>query len=101
MKLYVIVRDDLPVGLQAAQAVHCAREFQHQHPEIERDWYINSKTLVLLKSPDIWSLAKSANDAHVPIALNFEPDLQNTLTAVALGPGCSARKLVKTLQLVG
>jgi len=101
MKLYVIVRDDLPVGLQAAQACHAMREFQEGYPELERNWYANSKTLVLLKSPDIWGLAKAANDAFIPIALNFEPDLQNALTAVALGPGCSARKLVKTLQLVG
>jgi hypothetical protein len=99
MKLYVIVRDDLPVGLQAAQACHALREFQESHPELERGWYANSKTLVLLKSPDIWGLAKAANDAHVPLALNFEPDLQNTLTAVALG--ATAKKLVRALPLLG
>ena len=99
MKLYVVVRDDLPVGLQAAQAAHALREFQEQHPEIERAWYANSKTLVLLKAPDLWSLAKAANDAHVPLALNFEPDLQNQLTAVALG--VQAKKLVRALPLLG
>jgi peptidyl-tRNA hydrolase len=99
MKLYVVVRDDLPVGLQAAQAAHALREFQEHHPEIERAWYANSKTLVLLKSTDIWSLAREANLAKVPIALNFEPDLQGALTAVALGT--QAKKLVRALPLLG
>lgn len=101
MKLYIVVRDDLPVGLQAAQACHAMREYQEQHPQIERVWYDTSKTLVILKCTDIWSLAREANLAKVPIALNFEPDLQGALTAVAIGPGRATRKLVQTLPLVG
>ena len=101
MKLYIIVRDDLPTGLQAAQACHAMREYQEQHPQLERVWYDTSKTLVILKCTDIWSLAREANLAKVPIALNFEPDLQGALTAIAIGPGRATRKLLQTLPLVG
>lgn len=98
-KLYIVVRGDLPVGLQAAQAVHAAREFAAQHAELERAWFAGSKTLVVLQAPDVWKLAKEATESAIPCALNFEPDLGGKLTAVAFGP--SAKKLLRELPLLG
>lgn len=98
-KLYVVVRNDLSIGLQAAQAAHALREFQEEHPELERAWFIESKTLVLLQTPDVEEFAARAAREGVTHALNYEPDLDGMLTAVALGP--DAKKMVRDLPLIG
>lgn len=100
-KLYIIVRNDLAPGLQAAQACHALREFVSAHPEIDAVWHADSKTLVLLGVPtesDLKELATRAEGRGVPLALNYEPDLGGELTAVALAAG--AKKLVNTLPLL-
>lgn len=100
-KLFIVVRSDLIPGLQAAQACHALREFGAVHPEIDVDWYSNSKTLVLLSVPtesDLKRLAARAEEKQVPLALNYEPDLGGEMTSIALSPG--AKKLVRGLPLL-
>jgi len=98
-KLYAVARADLPVGLQAAQAAHALREFQEAHKELERAWFADSKTLVLLQAPNLWELAQKATEAGIACALNFEPDMHGALTAVAFGP--EAKKLLRSLPKLG
>jgi peptidyl-tRNA hydrolase len=100
-KLYIVVRSDLPPGLQAAQACHALSEFREAHPKVYAGWFATSKTLVLLGVPgmqDLESLAGRIKAAGVDLALNYEPDLAGELTAVALAP--QARGLVRTLPLL-
>jgi len=101
-KLYIIVREDLAVGLQAAQACHALREFAEDYPKLDRDWFENSKTLVLLNVPDelsLYELAEKAEGKGIECVLNKEPDLDDQATSLALGPG--AKSLVRPLQLLG
>ncbi len=51
-KLYIIVRADLPAGLQISQSVHAARQFAACHPETERRWFTESNNVVILSVPD-------------------------------------------------
>lgn len=100
-KVYIVVRHDMEPGLQAAQACHALREFVAAHPDLDATWHANSKTLVLLSVPgeaDLERLASKAKEKDVPVALNYEPDLGGSLTAIALATG--AKKLVSSLPLL-
>lgn len=99
-KLYVIVRSDLPAGLEAAQCCHAMRLFAAEHPETERAWYEGSNNLVLLSVPSEGKLkALAANlEAHgLKVSSFTEPDLDGQTTAITVEPG--AGKLLSTLPL--
>ncbi len=103
-KLYVVVRADLPVGLQASQAVHAAQEFVLTQPRVARAWRAASNTVVLVTVPDVAGLERvrsAAADARVPVAAFEDIDLAPTLTALALGPAPGARALCRGLPLLG
>jgi len=102
MKLYVAVREDLPPGLQAAQACHAVREFTARHPDLDQEWFERSKTLVLVGVPDeaaVHALARAAAHAGAPFAVNLEPDLGDQVTAIAL-TGKEAKRLMRELPLL-
>lgn len=99
-KLFLITRADLSAGQQAVQAAHAMREFAEHHPEIERVWYRESNTLAFLVVSDeraLGVLLKRARRRDVPAAAFHEPDRNNEMTAIALGP--AARSLVSNLPL--
>lgn len=52
MKLFVIVRNDLPMNVQAVQAAHAAIDFQHLHKKTAEDWKTASNTLAILSAKD-------------------------------------------------
>jgi len=96
------VREDLPPGLQAAQACHAVREFASIHPALDQEWFDRSKTLVLVGVPDeaaVHALTRAAARAGAPFAINLEPDLDDQATAVAL-TGKEAKRLVRELPLL-
>ena len=97
-KLFVIVRADLPAGLQVAQACHALRQFVAEHPETDRAWFEGSNNLVVLQVPSEGALLALAERAHgVPASVFREPDLGDQATAIAIGPAGSA--LVAQLPL--
>lgn len=99
-KLYLITRANLPTGLRAAQFCHVSREFVSDYPETDLAWFQDSNTLVLLELPDekaLEELVIKAVQEGVPCSLFLEADLDNSLTAIALGP--QGRKLVRKLPL--
>lgn len=100
MKLYVVVRSDLPPGLQAAQLVHAMREFVHHCPDFDRQWFygrgngkepIGDKNLVLLQVPDEAALLQLIRaGVHVASVASFqEPDLGGETTAAAFSEGAA------------
>lgn len=102
-KLYVVVRADLPVGLQASQAVHAGQEFVLKHPRLARAWRRASNTVVLVTVPDVGALElllARAVLAETPATLFRDPDLEPELTAITLGPGAEARGLCRGLPLL-
>jgi peptidyl-tRNA hydrolase len=100
MKLFLVTRRDLNAGLRAAMLCHALREFTEGHEELNRKWYKNSNTLVLLETDSLDSLTVLADQAArqgVPVSRFEEPDLGGALAAIAIGP--SGRKLVRSLPL--
>lgn len=100
MKLFLIVRADLSPGQQAVQAAHALRQFVADHPRVDREWFEVSNTLALLSVPtetDLHALLKRARDRHIEVAPFREPDRDNELTAIALGP--RGKKLTQSLPL--
>ena len=93
-RLYVVVRADLPAGLQLAQACHATREFGLRHPEVDV-----GDNLVVLHVPgeaELRRIVDAAGEA-LPVAPFFEPDLGGEMTAAAFP--FSARPLVSSLPL--
>jgi peptidyl-tRNA hydrolase len=101
-KFYVVVRADLPLGDQAVQAIHAATEFGFQHGSLAQEWHRNSNYLALLSVPNERALEKLKQQAYIrdiPHACFREPDLNNSLTAIALEPGDRSERLCNRLPL--
>lgn len=98
-KLYVIVRADLEPGDQIAQTGHAVANFSHRHRELFASWIDGPNNLVVLAIADETEMMKLLVrlDGHAVITVR-EPDLGNSMTAVAF-PGGAAAKLVASLPL--
>jgi peptidyl-tRNA hydrolase len=89
MKLHIITRRDLPAGQQAVQAIHVMREFVREHPDTDREWYQKSNTLAFLSVEDekaLTCLLSSAQLRRIAASGFREPDRDDELTAIAIGP---------------
>jgi peptidyl-tRNA hydrolase len=103
-RLYIAVRGDLSPGLAAAQAAHAAFAFSRAHPELTEAWLSESMYLVLVTVPDevhLIGLVSQALAGDLEVAAWHEPDMADSLTAVALEPGARARRLCANLPLLG
>ncbi len=92
-RLYIVVRDDLPPGLQMAQACHAAHEYGVYGGDDVGD------NLVVLHAShtrlrELTAQACALGLSHQPF---HEPDLGNELTACAFSG--SARPLLSSLPL--
>jgi peptidyl-tRNA hydrolase len=96
---YILVRGDLPPGLQAAQACHAAFDFATVYPEITRKWKRQSNYICILQVPDERTLldyAALARSEDVKFVLFHDPDVPldgddesgvGSHTALAIEPG--------------
>jgi peptidyl-tRNA hydrolase len=99
-KIYIIVRNDIAPGLQAAQACHALREFAKHHEALEAQWFRDSNNIVILQVPSedhLLALTSQAEAEGIPYAEFHEPDLEDEATAIALGP--TGARLVSQLPL--
>jgi len=100
MKLFIVVRNDLKPGLQAAQAVHAKELFSREHPELNDKWYERSNNVVVLQVPDCAALIDLKGRLcrqKVTLSVFEEPDLGNAPTALACSDG--AEHLLSSLAL--
>ncbi len=100
-RLFLVVRADIPPGLQASQLVHASCEFAFERPSEYAQWFKESKNVVLLQVPDeptlieLWQRVKSFG---LEASAGFrEPDLSDELTAVAFGD--EAQRYLSSLPL--
>lgn len=93
-KLFIVVRADLDLGLQMAQAIHAAVQFVFELPEQARAWYTDSNNVIVKQVPDEEALATlvSGRDwRRVQCQVFGEPDLNGAWTAAAfIGEGANA-----------
>lgn len=100
MKLFLISRRDLDPGSQAVQAAHALTEFLLHHQEVAKDWHGRSNTLAFLSVANeraLGVLLRKARDRRTPVSAFREPDRQDELTALAIGP--EGKSLVRDLPL--
>ena len=99
-KLYGVVRGDLPPGLQAAQLGHALVAYVLARPRETARWHTESNNLVCLSVPDeaaLAALAASIAAEGLPVVCFHEPDLDDSLTAIAVG--AEARRLLSNVPL--
>ena len=85
-KLYTVTRQDLIPGSQAVQAMHASHEFAVQHTEEFLRWQKESNYLAFLSIANedaLKELIKVLDTYEVKYSVFREPDLDNTITAVA------------------
>lgn len=101
--MYVLVRQDLPIGLQMAQAIHAAVELALTHP-VRAKKTPNTVVLSVLDEDDLCGWSERIDeqclvtDVNVPYKMFREPDLGNEYTALAT---FSDGKLFSNLPLAG
>jgi peptidyl-tRNA hydrolase len=99
-KLYVVVRSDLPPGDQAVQAVHAAINFCQENADVADRWFDCSNHLALLQvrnENELKDLTSKARFNGFRISEFREPDLGESLTAIAIEP--EARRICSNLKL--
>ena len=96
----MVVRADLPPGLQIAQAIHAARQFAEVYRSEERAWYRRSNTVAVLAVSNERALDRLAGRAEregISCVVFREPDLGKAGTALSLGS--AGKKLCRGLPL--
>ena len=84
------------------QAAHAAIEFQHEHPEIAKEWNTNSKYLIFLSVENEEALKKILRKIQfkdIKHTIFTEPDIGNQLTAIAIEPREETYRLTSNLPL--
>lgn len=102
-KLTTITRRNLAPPIQAVQSTHSAIDFVMKYPRESYEWHKNSNFLCQLAAKDEWELeeyAQKAESLGLKIIKFFEPDLENTLTSIAIQPSEITKKLVRKLPLM-
>lgn len=90
--MYVLVREDLPPGLRAAQAGHAVAEMCLHYPEEAWEWHTEGNYLIMLGVTGLDALLSFHNiftliGAGVfPVEAFHEPDMDNEMTAFACLP---------------
>lgn len=97
LKLYIVIRATLPLGLKIAQAVHAQRAFVAEHPAIEEHWYRESNNIVCVEHLEPEFLADELEGRGLRVARFHEPDLDDQLTAFCVEP--SAQRWLSSLPL--
>ncbi len=82
-KLFILVRADLPTGLQIAQAIHAAVQWIMED-ELSALWHKNSNNVVVKHVPDeatLLELAAKGEARRCVVEAFKEPDLAGATTA--------------------
>ena len=101
-KLYIIVRSDIPPGLQLAQSCHAAFAFATEHASLTNDWMLNSNYIAILNVANEYelnNLIERAINSGIKFSVFKEPDIGNQITAITFEPGIKSKKLCANLKL--
>ena len=101
-KLYIVTRQDLAPGLQAAQVAHAAFQFAYEHRPLAHSWLQESNFLIILSvesEDELHLLAGAAQDIGLPVTKFTEPDIGDELTAIAIAPSPQTVELTSSLPL--
>jgi len=85
------------------QSAHACVQFQHEHPEIAKQWYHHSNYLIFLSvenEKELESLIDKAKSQNIQVSVFREPDINNEITAIAIEPCVQAKKLTSGIPLM-
>jgi peptidyl-tRNA hydrolase len=97
-----VVKKDLKPGDQLAQSCHACFQFASEHPHLTNEWIRDSNYICILEidnEQELVTLYERALREDIPNSRFIEPDFDNALTALALGPGPQTKKLCSKLKL--
>ena len=84
------------------QSAHAGIDFQHQHPEIAKQWNKESNYLIILSVENEEQLSlylEKFKFYNIKTTAFREPDIGNVITAIAVEPSEKTRKLTSKLPL--
>lgn len=102
-KLVVVTRFDLTPGQKVVQAVHAAVDFVFQHPNRAGPWHEQSNYVAILcvwDEKELLALAERCKARLLDFTIFREPDLDNSVTAIAIEPSPETHKLTGKLPLL-
>lgn len=85
---------------QAVQAGHSSIQFQHEHPDIAKNWHNNSKYLIYLSVENEQSLIKLISKLEkfkIKFSVFREPDIDNQITSICIEPSDKTRRITSSL----
>jgi hypothetical protein len=101
-KLYVLVREDLPPGLRAAQLAHAVAEITLRFPEVAWRWHEAGNYLIVLGLKDeeaLWEWWGYIQRWRIARVAFREPDLGMSMTAFACLPPPELNRVFSPLPL--
>lgn len=101
-KLYAVVREDLPEGLRAAQMAHAVAGIVQTMPTPTLEWQTSDNHLIVLgvrNEGRLHEVVNTLSRESVPHFLWHEPDLDDSLTAIASLPDPTRNDLFAHLPL--
>lgn len=99
----IVVRKDLSPGQCAVQCGHAAIDFIFEFPDIARHWHNTSNYLIFLEienESELEGLIAKCRLNFLKVTEFREPDLGDSLTAIAIEPSDITQKLTKKLNLL-
>lgn len=93
-KLYILIKDGMAVGLQAAQGTHAAVQYVLDNPN--QTW--NNDTLVLLECNNLRKYTKKIKYSGLEYTEFREPNQDNIVTSIAV---YAETNIFKKLPLIG
>jgi lactam utilization protein B len=102
-KLYILTREDLPLGLAAAQMVHVAIDWALDRREEALAFRAASNTVVLVTVPDQEALVEKHETVADTVSTMFrDPDVgDKEATAILLDPSQASKRHCRGLPLFG
>jgi len=85
------------------QSAHACVQFQHEHPEIAKQWYHHSNYLIFLSvenEKELESLIDKAKSQNIQVSVFREPDINNEITAIAIEPTINSMSITSELKLM-
>jgi len=82
--------------------MHALRQFTAEHPEVDQAWFESSNYLGLLSvcnEEELHKLIERAADLGIKHSIFREPDIGDQVTAIALEPSTTSKKLCSGLKL--
>jgi peptidyl-tRNA hydrolase len=102
-KIYLVSRADISISQQAVQCCHALRQFVHDFPSIDIEWFNDSNYLTLLIADNERGLIDLLNTAELNglcASLFREEDMNGEITAIAIEPGDESARLCKKLKML-